>query len=868
VPPGPQPATARAPHGQAAATPGAAALESEIDRAAALFRAGRPAACLRLVRSVRRRASRLAPDPAALTVVARSLVTEAAPLFDVSGDLAAALALLDRAERLAREVGSAGLAARVAGQRALVTLRSGDTRDALALFDVAVSLIEAADPRDKARILMNRGVLHLELADLERAESDLTRSVDFAHAADDPRLAAMAQHNLGYVDFLAGRIPSAIAAFERAARTLPGGAHPTMQIDHARALREAGLFRDADVILAQSGLRLRRERIFQDLAETELVRAECALEEEDLRRARSFASSARRRFARRGNLRWVRKSELLLLRCDWASVEERNDRRASRRLLAIATRAAELASVCRDERRPDLARLAELLEAECRLRGGAEAATVPRVRAMDPLSTRLQVRKVRALAAVRRGEDRKARAEVRRGLTELASYQSGLGSLDLRTASAVHGVTLARVALDIALSRGTAADVLATVEQSRAISTQLPQVRPPADETTARLVGRLRRLEEEARELEGDPAASEEVSRLRSTAATLQREIRARAWQLEGAGSGPLPPPRPAQVRAAVRATGSTFVSFARHRGRRLAVVVTPRGARVVDLAPAGLVTDLVRRVRVDLDALALPRLAPPIATAVAASLKAGLRRLDEVLLAPLQLADRPLVLSCSGPLAVLPWTLLPSRAGLPTAVTPAAATWLRHLEGASRPPRPDLVVVAGPGLHRAEQEAADIAATWGAGALLVGDRATTASVRAALAGSDLLHVAAHGRHRADSPLFSSLRLADGQLYAYELDGNEGVPGCVTLSACEAGLATPRPGDEGLGLTHVLLHLGCRSVVAGVARVRDDVAADTMTRVHAGMAAGLDSASALAQAQLAADADVTPAPFVCFGGTW
>ena len=32
------------------------------------------------------------------------------------------------------------------------------------------------------------------------------------------------------------------------------------------------------------------------------------------------------------------------------------------------------------------------------------------------------------------------------------------------------------------------------------------------------------------------------------------------------------------------------------------------------------------------------------------------------------------------------------------------------------------------------------------------------------------MHVAAHGTHQQESPLFSSVRVADGPLYAYELD--------------------------------------------------------------------------------------------------
>jgi CHAT domain-containing protein len=209
--------------------------------------------------------------------------------------------------------------------------------------------------------------------------------------------------------------------------------------------------------------------------------------------------------------------------------------------------------------------------------------------------------------------------------------------------------------------------------------------------------------------------------------------------------------------------------------------------------------------------------------------------------------------------------------------VTPGAGTWLRA-RTATRPARPAVTALSGPGLHESEKEARDVAGTWtlpsGDADLLVGDDATTAAAHAALARSDLMHVAAHGTHRADSPLFSSVRLADGPLYAYELDPDEGMPSCVTLSACEAGLATLRPGDEGLGLTHVLLHVGVASVVAGVARVRDDVAAAVMRDVHRAMSEGASSAEALAAAQLAhaqdaaAGSPAPPAPFVTFGAPW
>jgi hypothetical protein len=296
-------------------------------------------------------------------------------------------------------------------------------------------------------------------------------------------------------------------------------------------------------------------------------------------------------------------------------------------------------------------------------------------------------------------------------------------------------------------------------------------------------------------------------------------------------------------------------------------------GSRVElhDLAPVVDVSGVVTRVRADLDALAMPHLPPPMQAAVRTSLDAGLSRLDALLVAPLRAQGRPLVVSCGGDLVMLPWGLLPSRVGMSTVVTPSASFWLAGQDAPKRSSRPQVVALAGPGLRLAADEAAQVAATWEGGRAVEGGDATTAAAHSALVGADLVHVAAHGRHRPDNPLFSSVRMADGDLYAYEIDpaaGGGRTAGCVLLSACETGLATVRPGDESLGLAHVLLQLGTRSVVAGVARVRDDVSARLMRRAHHAMAHGADVASAVADAQREVLEDEAPAAFVCFGATW
>jgi tetratricopeptide (TPR) repeat protein len=845
------------------------ALRAEVEAARQESQQGRPARAVTRYRRLRTRIERSA-DPRAEVGLQRVRVVLglAAAEYELTGDLDAAMTLLDEAETLTGEVGAESMRAPVRGQRGLLLLRSGRSTDALRSLDRAVEVMALADASDQFSILLNRGVLHLDAGSLDAASADFTEAVELAQRSGDLLYASKARHNLGYVDFLAGRIPRALAAMEEAGRG-DENEHPVLLLDRARVLREAGLAHDAEELLARAATEFRAAGLHQDLAETDLVRAECALVEGEADRARQLARAAERIFVRRRNVQWQRKAQLLVLQCERLTIEHRPERGRRSALRQLGARARRLAEDCRAEKRVDLARPAELLARECVLRAGGEvgeAGTLsPAMRASDPLPSRLLTREVRALVALHRDDRVRAAAEVRRGLAELGSYQNGFGSLDLRTASAVHGLPLARLGLELAEHNGSAAEFFAAVERGRAISIRLASVGPPRDERTADLLAALRQTEEEARGLEGDPAAGEALARLRTHAGSLQRDIRARAWELEGGAEvGAQDSARVAETRAAARAAGTAFVTYVVHRGRWTAVTASARRPALVDLAAAADVDELVQRVRADLDALAMPFLPPPLTDSVRRSLDAGLRRLDDLLLAPVGVEGQPIVVSCSAALVLLPWSLLPSRRGLPVVVTPSATAWLRAGDHVRRT-QPRVVSVAGPGLHRAEDEARRVHALWAGAELLTGAAATTESLRLALAGADVVHVAAHGTHQQESPLFSSLRVSDGPLYAYELDAGDQPAPCVVLSACEAGLATVRPGDEGLGLTSVLLHLGSRSVLAGVARVRDDVAARVMQRAHASMAAGTSSAQALAGA-LADEEE--PAPFVAFGATW
>ena len=117
------------------------------------------------------------------------------------------------------------------------------------------------------------------------------------------------------------------------------------------------------------------------------------------------------------------------------------------------------------------------------------------------------------------------------------------------------------------------------------------------------------------------------------------------------------------------------------------------------------------------------------------------------------------------------------------------------------------------------------------------------------LAGAvDVLHIAAHGRHAVDNPMFSGLELSDGALFGYDIDLIPRVPRTVVLSACEVGRSAVRWGEEAVGMARVWLHAGSASVIAAPAIVADDVACELLGSMHVELAAGLAPAEALAVA--------------------
>jgi CHAT domain-containing protein len=205
------------------------------------------------------------------------------------------------------------------------------------------------------------------------------------------------------------------------------------------------------------------------------------------------------------------------------------------------------------------------------------------------------------------------------------------------------------------------------------------------------------------------------------------------------------------------------------------------------------------------------------------------------------------------GRLHGVPWAALPALTGRAVTVAPSAGAWLRA-RAAPGPRAGGTLVVGGPGLAAGPAELAAVAGRHEQVTVLQGRDATAARVMAALDGSALAHIAAHGTFRADSPLFSSLAMADGPLTVHDLERLRRAPYRLILPCCDSARLAPAGADELLGLTAALLPLGTAGIVASVGPVNDAATAAPMLVLHEGLRGGLTTAQALAGARAAAAA--------------
>jgi CHAT domain-containing protein len=133
---------------------------------------------------------------------------------------------------------------------------------------------------------------------------------------------------------------------------------------------------------------------------------------------------------------------------------------------------------------------------------------------------------------------------------------------------------------------------------------------------------------------------------------------------------------------------------------------------------------------------------------------------------------------------------------------------------------------------------------------VLFGAAANERALREYGAASRIVHIATHGFFRQDSPMFSSIKLADSYLNLYDLYHMNLPVDLLTLSGCVTGLNVVAEGDELLGLTRGLLYSGARSLLLSLWDVDDRSTADFMKKFYSQLGQHTRKADALRAAMI------------------
>jgi len=445
-----------------------------------------------------------------------------------------------------------------------------------------------------------------------------------------------------------------------------------------------------------------------------------------------------------------------------------------------------------------------------------------------------------ALQAEAAGQQRRLWAACRRGLEVLDEYRFTLGASELRAQATAHGAELAVLAQRQAVRTDQPRLLLAWSERWRATTLAVPAVRPSTDEgLNANLVA-FRNTTSQLEEARHRGAATAKLERDQQR---LESAVRACALRARGDAR-----PAPGAISAAelLSNLGATQLLEIVDVDGLLHVLVCGSG-RVRHFA-AGRTEDATRAA--DFARFALRRLArdrpgddPESALAV---LKAAGPKLQDALLGQAEryLGDNPVVIVPPGKLHAIPWALLPSLTDRIVSVAPSASAWLR----ARAVPPPDhhrVTLARGPGLISRGAEIPLVAKLYDDVAVLADRSATAQKVLNALEGAWLAHIAAHGTFRADSPLFSSMRMQDGPLTVYDFEQLARAPYRLVLPSCDSAVQAPAGADELLGLVSSLLPLGTAGIIATVVPLNDHAVVPVMVDLHRCLRAGQTLAESL-----------------------
>ncbi len=774
----------------------------------------------------------------------------------LAGQTRRGLSVLDTLLRRSRGVPAGRILIRKVNALWVLGRHAEALRDAQAAVDL---LSGAGDLVWEARAVHWRAAAYFAVGDIERADRDYARvealwaecgqQAEYAFARQERAVAAHAR----------GDLPAALAHLDHAQSLLDqlGIFAADLFVNKCTVLLAAGLARDAlrEVDAAVSTIE-RDHGSATRHAELLYSSALAAAATGDFSLAQRRSAEALRLFRRQQRPWWAARAELVLLLCRFAGGED-----PSAPLLHAARRVTVRLDGLDAARAVDAHLLTGRLalargrrdEAGRHLRSAAGA------RHRGPLRTRSTGWLAQATWCEAEGRWRGMLAACDRGLALLDLHLRTLGATELRTLATAQGAELAGMALRHAVRRGNARLFLEWSERWRGTVLRVTPVRPPPD---SELVADLAALRHVAARLDSAPdgraaAPALQRERRRLEAAVRQRVLHTPAVAIGDAGHF--------VVADLLEQLGETdLLELTDVDGQLYAVVATGSRLHLEHVGPTQAATHLLAHAL-----FALRREGSGRGTYRLDLAKIG-QRLEVNLLGESVrlLRGGPVVVVPTGKLHAVPWAMMPSLRERATAIAPSASAWLRARH-AARPAGHRVVLVGGPRLATGDAEVRHLAAQYPDAVVLADGGAVAERVMAAMDGAWLVHMAAHGTFRADSPLFSAIELDDGPLTVYDLERLKRAPYRVVLSSCSSAVGVAVGADELLGLVSALISLGSAGVVASVVPVNDPATVPLMIALHDHLRAGSGLAQALTLARHAVSDDsvahATALSFIALG---
>ncbi|MFE1835133.1 CHAT domain-containing protein [Streptomyces sviceus] len=744
-------------------------------------------------------------------------------------------------------VSSGHTRAQVLFRRAYASWVLGHHRAALEDVRRAVPVLRQADDVIwTARALTLRATVHLALGAVERADADFTAAEALWDTTGQEHDKADAVESRGLAAYRSGDIPAALRLLDEAQERYAKLGTPTFMLTVRRCevLMAAGLAPEA-LAEADAAIKVLDGIGGQSTRKAELLlaAARAARHAGDAHTAIARADMAVRLFAGQRRTWWETHARLVLIEARVAAG------RGSGRLVADAAAVADRLASFGAPAAPEASLLAGRIALGLGWREDARRhlEVAARSRHSGPPLARMTGWAAQALWARAVGSDRRVLEACRRGLDVLDAHRTTLGASELRARATAQGAELAGLAARTSLASGGPRRLLVWSERWRATVLSAPPTRPPADPA---LLSDLTAFREIAARAEGARMEGRPVPTLEREQRRLEREIRSRTLHMRGDAPGDGYRFDPGRLLERL-GDGVRLVELAVLDGR-VQVLLCAQGR--VRRFEGGLLADAEREA--EHVQAGLRRLAHPGAEARLPVVEAAGRRLEELLLGPAaaHLGSGPVVVVPPGRLHQVPWALLPSLRERVFSVSPSASSWLRARETAP-PPSGRQVLVRGPGLATGGAEVPELAGRHGSATVLEYDDARVPRVLEELDGAALAHIAAHGTFRADSPLFSSLRMADGPLIVHDFERLDRSPYRIILSCCDTARFASVGADELLGLVTALLPLGTAGVVACSAPVNDEAVVPLMLALHKGLSAGASMAEALRDARASLPGD-------------